>query len=65
MCYSFLFATLTKSSKVVMQNTTRAAQSNSLFYTCVLVQGQVELKGMVDTGWMVTMFSADGHAICE
>ena len=42
-----------------MQNTMRAAQSDSLFYTSVLVQGKVELKGMLDTGSMATTLSAD------
>ncbi|XP_041926157.1 uncharacterized protein LOC121689966 [Alosa sapidissima] len=42
-----------------MQNTMRTAQSDGLFYTSVLVQGKVELKGMLDTGSMATTLSAD------
>ena len=40
-----------------MQSTMRAAQSDSLIYTSELVQGKVQLKGMLDS--MATTFSAD------
>lgn len=37
----------------------RTAQSESLFYTNILVQDKVEVKGMMDTGSMATTISAD------
>ena len=57
--YSYLCETLPKSSRVVMQNTMRVTQSDSLFYASVLVQGKVEVQGMLDTGSMATTLSAD------
>ncbi|KAK0137889.1 Retrovirus-related Pol polyprotein from transposon 297 [Merluccius polli] len=57
--YLYFCETLPKSSKVIMQKTMRTAQSDSLFYTSVLVQGKIELKGMLDTGSMATTLSAD------
>ncbi len=57
--YSFLCENVPKSSKVIFQNTMRTAQSESLFYTNVLVQDKVELKGMMDTGSMATTISTD------
>ncbi len=57
--YTFLCENVTKSSKVIFQNTLRTAQSESLFYTNVLVQDKVELKGMMDTGSMATTISTD------
>lgn len=44
---------------MVMLNFIKTVQCDSLFYMSVLVQGKVELKGMLDTGLMVTMLSAD------
>lgn len=57
--YAFLCENVPKSNKVILQNTMRTAQSESLFYTNVLVQDKVELKGMMDTGSMATTISAD------
>ncbi len=57
--YTFLCENVPKSSKVIFQNTMRTAQSESLFYTNVLVQDKVELKGMMDTGSMATTISTD------
>lgn len=44
-----------------MQNTMRAAQIYTVLhcYTSLSVQCKVELQGMLDTGSMVAMFSAD------
>ena len=41
-----------------MQNTMRVTQSDSLFYASVLVQGKVEVQGMLATGSMATTLSA-------
>lgn len=57
--YAFFCENIPKSSKVILQNTMRTAQSESLFYTNILVQDKVELKGMMDTGSMATTISAD------
>lgn len=37
----------------------RITQNDSLFYTSVLVQDKVELKGMLDSGSMATTLRAD------
>lgn len=57
--YAFVCENAPKSSKVILQNTMRTAQSESLFYTNVLVQDKIELKGMLVTGSMATTISAD------
>ena len=56
--YAFVCENVPKSSKVILQNTMRTAQNESLFYTNILVQDKVELKGMLDTGSMATTISA-------
>lgn len=57
--YAFVCENVPKSSKVILQNTMRTAQRESLLYAYVLVQVKVELKGMLDTGLMATTISAD------
>lgn len=57
--YTFFCENVPKSSKVILQNTMRTAQSESLFYTNILVQDKIELKGMMDTGSMATTISAN------
>lgn len=56
--YAFVCENVPKSSKVILQNTMRTPQNESLFYTNILVQDKVELKGMLDTGSMATTISA-------
>lgn len=57
--YSYYCETLPKGNKVVVQNTMRINQNDSLFYTIVKVQDSLELQGMLDSGSMATTLSAE------
>lgn len=57
--YSFYCENVSEDKTVIFQNTIRSAQNDSLFYTSVLVQDKVRLRGMLDSGSMATTLSAD------
>lgn len=57
--YSYFCESVPKNNTVIFQNTMRITQNDSLFYTSVLVQDKVELKGMLDSGSMATTLRAD------
>lgn len=57
--YSFYCESVSKDKTVIFQNTIQSMQNDSLFYTSVLVQDKVCLRGMLDSGSMATTLSAD------
>lgn len=57
--YSFYCESVGKDKTVIFQNTIQSMQNESLFYTSVLVQDKVCLKGMLDSGSMATTLSAN------
>lgn len=57
--YSFYCESVSKDKTVIFENTIQSMQNDILFYTSVLVQDKVRLRGMLDSGSMATTLSAD------
>lgn len=57
--YSFYCESVHKDKTVIFQNTIKSMKNDSLFYTSVLVEDKICLRGMLDSGSMATTLSAD------